>query len=574
MFGRSALAFVAFPLFVGLTACNQEVPRRDQGGTRQGAGGAGAVGASGPGTGGSSTGTSGSTGTGGAPSCSGSGQSGPQLLRLMTRWEYAATVANLLGVPPPNVEPIPGSGSVNGYDNDAAGGVVTDRHLDAYLTLGKDLVDRALTTNRAALVPCTAAGCDRQLVTTFGRKAFRRPLTDDEVARYVALFSNDLTQGTFDEGVRLALRSLLLSPHFLYRSEIGEPAANGAYALTPYEIATALSYTFWGTDPDEPLRLAADQGKLSTPAELESQAKRLLADPKSRPQLAHFFGQWLGTSELLNTNKDKGTFPAFTADVAKAMAAEEAAFVQHVVFEGTGAFGELFTANYVFANLPLAQFYGLSAPAGASVGLIPVTPDSHRGGLLSLGSVLASHAHAMDSSPIKRGVFVRRRLLCQTLSDPPPNIDTTPPPLDRTKTTRDRFSEHTSVAGCKQCHQFIDGIGFGFEAFDGVGQYRTTENGAPIDVTGSVVGLETGSNDATPFQGPGELGVLLARSATAQACAATQYFRYTRGFQESGQDTCSVLQLQQAFKAKGLNFKELLISTALEDSFRLRRATR
>src|SRR6185295_5842377 len=125
--------------------------------------------------------------------------------------------------------------------------------------------------------------------------------------------------------------------------------------------------------------------------------------------------------------------------------------------------------------------YGLSAAAGPSVGLVPVTPDSHRGGLLTLGSVLASHAHAMDSSPIKRGVFVRRRLLCQSLPDPPANIDTTPPPLDRTKTTRDRFAEHTSNSACKQCHQYIDGVGFGFEGYDGAGAYRTTENGASID---------------------------------------------------------------------------------------------
>jgi hypothetical protein len=200
-------------------------------------------------------------------------------------------------------------------------------------------------------------------------------------------------------------------------------------------------------------------------------------------------------------------------------------------------------------------------------------PDSHRGGLLTLGSVLASHAHAMDSSPIKRGVFVRRRLLCQSLPDPPANIDTTPPPLDRTKTTRDRFAAHTSNPACKQCHQYIDGIGFGFEAYDGVGAYRTAENGAAIDIGGSVLGLETGSMSSTPFQGPAELGKLLAQSPTAQACAATQYFRYTRGFQETNADACAVVHLQQAFAQKGLNFKELMISTVLEESFRVRRAT-
>src|SRR5205823_11253384 len=122
----------------------------------------------------------------------------------------------------------------------------------------------------------------------------------------------------------------------------------------------------------------------------------------------------------------------------------------------------------------------------------------------------------------------RRRLLCQSLPDPPPNIDTTPPPLDPTKTTRDRFAAHTANAQCKQCHQYIDSIGFGFEGYDGAGAYRTMENGAAIDVSGSALGLETGAPDATPFRGPSELGALLSQSPTAAACAATQYFRYMR----------------------------------------------
>src|SRR5262249_29366708 len=230
-----ALAFVAIPLFLAVAACGEGVIHRDRPtGSSQGTGGAGSTATGSVGSGGAA----GSIGTGGTPTCTAAEPPGPQLLRLMTRWEYAATVADLLGVPAPNVEPIPGSGSVNGFDNDAAGGIVTDRHLDAYMTLAKDLVDQALTTNHAALVPCGTAGCDRQLIVSFGRKAFRRPLTDDEITRYMALFSADLTQGTFDEGARLVFRSMLVSPSFLYRSEIGEKDANGTFTLTPFEVAT------------------------------------------------------------------------------------------------------------------------------------------------------------------------------------------------------------------------------------------------------------------------------------------------------------------------------------------------
>jgi hypothetical protein len=182
--------------------------------------------------------------------------------------------------------------------------------------------------------------------------------------------------------------------------------------------------------------------------------------------------------------------------------------------------------------------------------------------------VLASHAHSNESSPIKRGVFVRTRLLCQKLSAPPPDIDTTPPGLDPTLTTRERFARHTADPVCAGCHQFIDGIGFGFEAFDGVGQRREVENGLPVDTSGTVVGLEDlDAANKTDFHDVGELSAMLAGSEAAQSCLPLQYFRYARGVEESTDDSCAVHNLQLDFAESDYNLKEMLVSIVAQPSF-------
>ncbi len=509
--------------------------------------------------------------------CDSGEQPGPRLLRLLTRDEYAHSVADILGIPVPDVDNLPVEPRVGGFNNNAAASVVTSRHIDEYIATAEKLVATALTTNRAAFLGCDSAlaTCTKTFVESFGKKAFRRPLTTEESARYVAMFDPALTGGTFDQGVTLVVSSIFASPSFLYRVEAGDAVGDGTYKLSPFETATALSYLFWGTTPDDELLGAASGGTLGTPAEIEAQARRMLASPKSRPQVAAFFTQWLNTSALLEANKDKQIYPAFTDQVRESLAAEQSAFVNYVVFDGTKKFDELFTADYVFANDALASFYGLGgASLGADVKKVVVATDSNRGGILTLGSVLASHAHSNESSPIKRGLFVRDRLLCQDMPPPPANVNTTPPGLDPTLTTRERFAKHTADPVCKSCHQFLDGVGYGFERFDGVGAYRMTENGLAIDASGELKNresLDTPSSDA--FNGPRELGAILAKSERAQTCIATQYYRFAHGFRESSVDVCAVRSLASTFKTGGTNLQELLVEVAKQKSFALRRET-
>jgi hypothetical protein len=488
-------------------------------------------------------------------------------LRLLTRREYQNTVRDLLGVEV-DTSSIPVEPRPQGFDNTAAAMVVTSRHLDAFIAVAEDAVERAVTTRRAELLPCdpAAAACPRQFVESFGLRALRRPLDEEELAAFTGAFAGR----SFDDGMRIAIGAMLVSPSFLYRWEIGSAVGQQAH-LTSYEIAASLSYLFWGSLPDQALFDAARDGTLATGEERMAQARRMLADPRARDQVADFVGQWLRTDGI-TASKDASIYPTFTDAVRVAMTEEERRFIVDVVFERNGTFRDLFVSDRVIVNDTLADFYGVPRPGtGGGFAPVTVTPDSGRGGLLGLGSVLASHAHSNESSPIKRGVFVRKRLLCQDLPAPPPSLDTTPPGLDPTLTTRERFAAHTADPACSGCHQYIDGVGFGLEGFDGAGGRRTVENGLPVDMSGEVLGLEDlGDGARTPFHdGPG-LAALIADSEAAQECLPLQYFRYARGIEVTADDACAIHNLQLAFTDSDLAIQDLLVAIVGQPSFAVR----
>lgn len=500
------------------------------------------------------------------------GSPGPRVLRLLTRREYAATVADLLGVEPPPIDSIPTEPLVDGYDNDAAAAVVTARHVDAYMDLAATVADEAVQLHAPTLVGCMPEDpeCPRLFVESLGRRALRRPLTGEEVELYVELFDPEATDGDFYEGVRLVVRSLLMAPELLYRSELGEPTADGLYRLTPHETAAALSYGLWGTMPDEELLDAAESGVLDDPEGLEAQARRLLEHPRGRAQVDQFFTQWLGTGALLLANKDPQIYPGFTPDIREAMAAEQRAFVEHVMFEGSATLQELLQADYVMVDDTLAAFYGLPLPGSDVPVRVELPEGSDRGGLLTLGAVLASHAHPNESSPVKRGAFVRERLLCQVLPSPPPDVDATPPEIDPNATTRERFSQHSADPACRGCHQLIDPLGFGFESYDGVGAFRSTENGLPIDASGEVIQLSSEQPDPIPFDGPAELAAILAEAQTTNACVVHHWVRYSSGREPTHEDECTIETLTEQLLANDGDLHEMIIDSIRLDAFVLR----
>lgn len=456
------------------------------------------------------------------------------------------------------------------FDTHADVALVTSTHVSEQLASAARVAE-ALGDELLPAVGCAAAmdaaACAERVTSNFGRRAFRRPLTDAEAQRYRALV---MGAPSVRAGVGRAVRAMLVSPSFLYRSEMGEAQPDGTYKLTPWETASALSYAFWGTAPDDALLDAAARGALGTPADLEREARRLLADPRAREQVAAFATQWLGVESVAATPRNAALFPDFTDAVRAAMLEETRRSFTHAVFDGTHRLAELFTATESFVNEPLARFYGMAGVTGEDFRRAAV-PAERAGGVLGHGSVLTRYAHSDQGSPILRGAFVRQTLLCQEFPPPPPNAGGVPD-VNRSATTRERFAQHTANAACATCHQHIDGIGFGFEQFDAVGRVRATENGRPVDHAGALTDVEgLGSGSRVEFSSVAELGRALAGSESAALCAARQWYRFARGARDTALDRCAVRSMLARAREHDGDLRELLLSVALSPDFVTRR---
>ncbi len=451
--------------------------------------------------------------------------------------------------------PIESRPSGYGYDNHAGAGIVTDVHVEQYLAAARALSESDLS----ALLPCATldASCVEAFVTDFGRRAFRRPLTGAETARYVALAG---AGESLEQGLRVALTVMLSSPWFLYRFELGVPQPDGTHRLDGYETASALSYFLWGTLPDETLLAAAADGALDTVEGVETEARRLLDDPRARPVIGRFALQWLGVERVLTSEKS-AAFAYDSPALRRSMAEETRRFVQHAVFEG--GFSELLTADWTFVDGSLRALYGMPGDGDFEQAALP----DGRAGILGHASVLAAHSHSDQSSPVRRGLFVREHLLCQTLGPPPPEAAGVPE-VDPDVTTKERFVQHSDDPFCASCHQHIDPIGFGFEHFDPMGAWRDTESGHPVEGTGVITDIEAiGAGTTAEFGTLPELAQLLAESERAKACFATQVFRFASGRLEADADQCALDALSQGFVATGGDIVELLVAVTTSTPF-------
>ncbi len=495
---------------------------------------------------------------------------GPAISRRLTRTEYNHTVHDLLGTTASPAEIFPAEEISAGFDNNPSVLSVSPVLVEHYFDAAEALALEA-AANWSALVSCSAADgadCAAQYTRTFGKLAFRRPLTDAEVTRYLAPFQVG-AQTDFQSGIRLVITALLQAAPFLYRVELGGAAAPvaGYVKLTSWEMASRLSYLLWQTTPDGELLQAAEAGKLETAAEIESQARRLLLDARAKHALVDFHTQWLELRNVATLEKDAGLFPSFDAEVASDMQTQTARFLEEV-FAGQSSAERLFSADFTFLNGRLSSFYGFGSVSSDEFVKVSV-PSERRGGILALGGLLAAHAKTNQTSPVQRGKFVREQLLCQPLTPPPSGMAIMLPALSATLTTRERFDQHSTDPACAGCHALMDPIGLGFEGYDAVGRYRTTENGQPVDTSG-----ELGSADVTgAFDGLGELASLLGSSADVKACMVTNWFRYASARPETSADACTLLGLTEKFASSGYDLSELLVSLTQTDAFLYRRAS-
>ena len=510
-------------------------------------------------------------GPGASPQCTGI-QPGAAPLRRLTHAEYELTLRDLCGEDQHPASSFPPEEESLGFTNQATSQVVTQLLAEHYMKAAEKIAERAVA-RLPELLPCDAAdgeACGEAFIRTFGRRAWRRPLALDEIARLVELFAWGAAEDGFARGIELTLRALLTSSNFLYRVELGmpDPTAPGSVRLSPHEVAVRLSYLLWSSMPDAELDLAADEGRLTTPEEVGAQARRMLTDWRARDAVGLFAAQWLGLGKVSTLDKDQETYPDFHPGLRPLWRAETLAFVDHVVFFGEGNLEALLGAPYSMMNAELAAFYGVTGPSGAD--FVPVDLDpARRGGILTHASLLATYAKPNQSSPVHRGKFVRERLLCQVLPPPPNDVAIMPPVVEPGLSTKQRFSQHSDDPACSGCHDLMDPIGFGFEHYDAIGLWRDVDQGVTVESTGEVVAAGDAQGS---FDGAVELGQMLADSEEVRRCLTTQWFRWGYGRAESPADDCAVEGADEAFRVSGNDITELLVALTQTDAFLYRTA--
>jgi hypothetical protein len=329
--------------------------------------------------------------------------------------------------------------------------------------------------------------CARKILSTLGRRAYRRPVTDADVKPLLAFYSNGRKEKDFNNGIEMALRAMLVSPNFLFRVErdpAGVPAGT-IHRVNDFELASRLSFFLWSSVPDDELLLLADQGKLNDQKVVEQQVARMLDDPKSKAFVSNFSGQWLFLRNLDQVKPDPDVFPEFDPSLRKAFQQETQMFF-NAILRDNRPLTEFLDAKYTYANERLAQFYGIRGVYGSQFRRVELT-DTRRGGLLSQGSILTVTSYPNRTSVVQRGRWVLENLLGTPPPAPPPNIPALDPHgKDGKMSMRQAMEMHRANPVCASCHSKMDPIGFALENFDGIGQWRDKDNGAVIDSSGTL----------------------------------------------------------------------------------------
>jgi hypothetical protein len=501
-----------------------------------------------------------------------------QIPRLTTE-QYDRTIRDLLGVTGLTAH---GNRQPSDLLAPTSSNPLTQRDWDGYMAAAEAIATQVMSdaTLRGRFLPCTLTGdgteCLHEAIVSFGRRAFRRPLTDAEIARFDAIAAQGplITEsGSVDDVAQTILVTFLVSPSFLQRAEVSVARdADGHFVLSAHEVASRLSYVFWGTQPDSELDRAADAGELATVDQIRAQAERMLADPKARELVASFHRFYLKAgpgSRWEVAQKDPALFPLFTAAVVAAMNEETERFFDTIVFERAGSFQDLFTSTLGFVNADTAPLYGLDPAAfGSDLAEVSLDPAQRPGFLTRIG-FLSAFADYSRTSPIARGTFVTRDVLGVNVGpDSPFPVD--PPPIDPTLPThRERLHQFTAPPECAGCHHiFLNPPGYVLEAFDAIGSWQTVEEdtGAPIDTVADVMIDDA----AVTVSGPAELMAALAVSKQARRTYASRWLSYAYQRLEDPLDACSVDVLGQKLAEPGYTVLDLLLDLTGEGSFRLR----
>lgn len=369
--------------------------------------------------------------------------------------------------------------SVMKFRVDADAPVVRDLDASLLLDYAERVAEWAVTNKLSSLAPCTEKQehCERGLISTLGLRLYREPVSEATVSAYRAMFA---AESTFADGAAVVIATMLQSPYLLYRRELGTQDA-GTFALTPYEIASELSYFLTDSAPDAQLLDAAAANALGTREAIDQHAFRLLGSTSAKATVARFATGWLELDGLLTKAKDDATF-MLTPSLRSSMVGEASELFTNL-FASRGDVTTLLTASYTYVDGELASFYGLPS-SGSGFQRVELAGTQRAPGLLGQAGFLTAHAQPENSSPTQRGRFIRERFLCEEIPEVPADLDTNLASGANFSTNRERYQVHQEDPTCRGCHAEFDPVGFVFEHYDGFGRYRDQEKGTPIDATG------------------------------------------------------------------------------------------
>ena len=478
----------------------------------------------------------------------------PPQLRRLTSEQYRNSIRDLFGddlVLPGSLEP--------------------DEEVDLLLSVGSSVTavsPRGVEQYEAAaylvagqlapgLLDCDTSSpdCVEPWLEETGRRVWRRPLEEGEIDRIMAVHSEaSKVLGDGDAGVEYLLAALLQSPHFLYRVEVGD----GSGRLTGYEVATRLSFLFWNTTPDDLLLEAAEEGELDTPEGVRLHAERLLEDPRSAEGIRNFFAEMWALYDLDHLSKDPLVYSWMSPSLGPAMKEETLRVVEDLV-QSDGDYRDLLTTRETWVDHRLAALYNVRIPNAEGFSPIMLPADGTRAGLLGHGSILALYAHPVSTSVTRRGAFVRERLLCHQIPPPPADVDPSIPEASEGETLRQRVRKHLEDPACASCHLVTDPIGLGLENFDGIGAWRTHDNGGLIDASGTL--------DGEFFVDARGLGRTLRNHRDLPTCLNDFLYRYAMGHSVTGGEQPVVDWLAVVFAAEGYSVQELMLRLVTSEAF-------
>ena len=412
------------------------------------------------------------------------------------------------------------------------------------------------------------AACAREILGGLARRAYRRPVTDADVETLLAFYDAGRSEGGFERGIQEALTRLLVSPQFLFRVERdpADVAAGGVYRISDLELASRLSFFLWSTIPDDELLAAAEAGALREPGVLGAQVRRMLADPRASALARNFGGQWLFVRNLRAVDPDASAYPEFDDNLREAFQRETELFLEHQIRDDR-PLAELLTADHTFLNERLARFYGVRNVYGAHFRRVPM-PDPRRAGLLGHASILTVTSYATRTSPVVRGKYLLDNILGAPPPPPPPNV----PALEETDaagagaSVREQMEQHRRSPVCASCHQRMDPLGFALENFDGIGQWRDTDGGGPIDASGLLP-------DGTAFTGPADFrAALLERRGEFVRTVAEKLLTYALGRAVGAPDMPAVRRILREAAPADHRWSSLILGIVESRPFQMRKA--